>query len=73
MTKKLKEKAKEEAVKKKNWTLLITGGVFVAGAAGLTVSPDLALFVGEVLVAAGSALVEHAQGLLDNAAAVVVE
>lgn len=73
MTKTLKEKAKEEAVKEKNWKLLFAGGFFVAGAVGLTVSPDLALFVGEVLVAAGSALVEHAQNALDTAAAVVVE
>lgn len=73
MSKTLKEKAKEEAVKEKNWKLLMTGGVFLAGALGVTLSPDLALFVGQVLVAAGSALVDHAQSLLDTAAALPVE
>lgn len=68
MTKTIKDKAKEEAVKKKNWALLISGGLFVAGTAGLTVSPDLQLFVGEVLVAAGTALVESAKSAIDAAA-----
>ena len=68
MTETLKDKAKKEAVKKKNWSLLISGGLFVAGAAGLTVSPDLQLFVGEVLVAAGSALVDSAKTAIDAAA-----
>ena len=68
MSKSLKAKAKQEAVKKKNWALLISGGTFALAAGGITLSPDLQLFVGEVLVAAGTALVEHAKPLIDAVA-----